>query len=108
MLGGIKNFIRTRLLTPEHPFLYRLNKYRIARNMAAGYKRHPHMTYAEIEAEIGRQYRERFGRTLNWDNPKTYNEKLHVAKLFVHLLHQVRCRLNALFSTIPILPTSEQ
>ena len=41
------------------------------------------MSYAEIEAEISRQYRKMFGRSLNWDNPQTYNEKIHVSKLYM-------------------------
>ena len=41
------------------------------------------MSYAEIEAHIGRRYEAMFGRKLNWDNPQTYNEKIHVSKLYM-------------------------
>ena len=82
MLGGVKKSIRkirAKLFTPEHPFLWTLKMYK----MLVRHKRHSIMSYAEIESEIGRQYRKMFGRTLNWDNPQTYNEKLNVSKLYM-------------------------
>lgn len=39
-------------------------------------------TYAEIEQEINAKYEEKFSRKIDWDNPKTYNEKLNVAKVY--------------------------
>ena len=82
MLGGVKKSIRkirAKLFTPEHPFLWTLKMYK----MLVRHKRHSIMSYAEIESEIGRQYRKMFGRTLNWDNPQTYNEKIHVSKVYM-------------------------
>lgn len=79
MLRGVKKFIKSHLLTESHPFFMSLNNYRLARQ----YERHSRMTYAQIEAEIGRMYREMFGRNLNWDNPQTYNEKIHVSKVYM-------------------------
>ena len=51
------------------------------RNMIA--RHNSRMSYAEIEAAIGRKYRRMFGRPLNWDNPQTYNEKIHVSKVYM-------------------------
>lgn len=79
MLRGVKKFIKSHLLTESHPFFMSLNNYRLARQ----YERHSRMTYAQIEAEISRKYRAMFGRTLNWDNPQTYNEKIHVSKVYM-------------------------
>jgi len=49
----------------------------------AEYDAHSRMSYAEIESAVGSQYRKMFGRTLNWDNPQTYNEKIHVSKIYI-------------------------
>ena len=79
MLRGLKKFISKKLLTPEHPFFWALQ----TRRLLAKMERHSRMSYAEIEAEIGRQYQQMFGRKLDWDNPKTYNEKIHVSKVYM-------------------------
>ena len=79
MLGSIKKFIKKQLINERHPFFLRLWEKRIDRM----YDRHSRMSYAEIEAEISRQYRKMFGRELNWENPQTYNEKIHVSKLYM-------------------------
>ena len=39
-------------------------------------------TYAEIEREINANFQKRFGKSIDWDNPKSYNEKLNVAKVY--------------------------
>ena len=79
MLGGIKKFIKSSLLTPEHPFLWRLE----SRRLLAKMERNSRMSYAGIESVIGNFYRKIFGRTLNWENPQTFNEKIHVAALYM-------------------------
>ena len=79
MLGSIKRFIKSKLLTPEHPLFWALE----SRRLLAQYNRHSRMSYAEIESVIGNKYRKMFGRTLNWDNSQTYNEKIHVSKVYM-------------------------
>jgi len=59
----------------------RLSK--MERKALARYKRHSHMNYAEIEAQLGAEYERVFGRKLNWDNPQTYNEKINVSKVYM-------------------------
>ena len=83
MLGRVKRFIRKRLDTEAHPKIQAWFKERDYRKMLELQERHKGMTYAEIEAEISRNYRRMFGRTLNWDNPQTYNEKIHVSKVYM-------------------------
>ena len=83
MLGRVKRFIRKRLDTEAHPKIHAWFKERDYRKMLELQERHKGMTYAEIEAEISRNYRRMFGRTLNWENPQTYNEKIHVSKLYM-------------------------
>lgn len=86
MLGGIKRFIKSKLLTDSHPFLmllYHKRQLRILSSALAEYDAHSRMSYAEIESAVGSQYREIFGRTLNWDSPQTYNEKIHVSKVYM-------------------------
>lgn len=39
-------------------------------------------TYAEIEREINANFQKKFGRPIDWGNPKSYNEKLNVAKVY--------------------------
>ena len=73
MLGNIKKFIK------QYPFFWRLQQRRYDRIC----EQHSRMSYAEIEAHIGRRYEAMFGRKLNWDNPQTYNEKIHVSKLYM-------------------------
>ena len=82
MLGGLKKFIKSSVLTEEHPFLMGLWYDRMRSKFIADNERHSRMSYAEIEAAIGRQYMEMFGRPLNWENPQTYNEKIHVSKVY--------------------------
>lgn len=86
MLGGIKRFIKSKLLTDSHPFLmslYHKRQLRIMSSALSEYDAHSRMSYAEIESAVGSQYRKMFGRTLNWDNPQTYNEKIHVSKVYM-------------------------
>lgn len=83
MLGGIKKFIKSNLLTDSHPFLMSLWQKRQTRRMLKEQEVHSRMSYAEIESEIGRQYRKMFRRTLSWENPQTYNEKIHVSKVYM-------------------------
>lgn len=86
MLGGIKRFIKSTLLTDSHPFLmsmYHKRQLRIMSSALAEYDAHSRMSYAEIESAVGSQYRKMFGRTLNWENPQTYNEKIHVSKIYM-------------------------
>ena len=40
------------------------------------------MTYSQIENSIGKRYFEFFGRKLDWENPKTYTEKINVSKVY--------------------------
>ena len=75
---SLKSFIKS-FATDEHPFLQGL--WRTAKKMQ--YRHHSRMTYAQIEAAISRQYQEIFGRPLNWENPQTFNEKIHVSKVYM-------------------------
>lgn len=79
MLREVKKFIRKNLFSPEHQLSWAL----LTRILLMMEKKHSRMSYAEIESMIGSQYRKMFGRTLNWDNPQTYNEKIHVSKLYM-------------------------
>lgn len=80
---GIKNYIKTHYINGNHPIMlylwYRLK----TRKMLARQERASRMSYAQIEAEINRQYEQTFGRKLDWDNPKSYNEKIHVSKVYM-------------------------
>ena len=73
MMKEFKKFIK------QYPFFWRLQQRRYDRIC----EQHSRMSYAEIEAHIGRRYEAMFGRKLNWDNPQTYNEKIHVSKLYM-------------------------
>lgn len=79
MMNGIKRFIRKNLANESHPFLWSL----LCRRKLAQLRHRSHMSYAEIESEISMKYEQMFGRKLNWDNPQTYNEKIHVSKVYM-------------------------
>ena len=83
MLGRVKRFIRRKLDNERYPAIHAWYTARDERKRQEAYERHQHMTYAEIEAEIGRTYQAIFGRSVDWDNPKSYNEKMQVAKLYM-------------------------
>ena len=83
MLDRVKRFIRARFNNERYPAIHAFYKARDERRTQEVYERHQHMTYAEIEEEISRQYREMFGRAMDWDKPKTYNEKIHVSKVYM-------------------------
>ena len=76
---SLKQFVKKHIVNDSHPFFM----YLWQKHLDRMYDRHSRMSYAEIEAEISRQYRRMFGRTLNWDNPQTYNEKIHVSKVYM-------------------------
>ena len=82
MLEGVKKFLKAHVFTDAHPFFMGLWLDRMERRFRRE-AQHSHMTYAEIEAEISRQYEAIFGRKLNWENPQTYNEKINVSKLYM-------------------------
>ena len=69
MLKLIKNLIR------KVPFIESWDDRRIQNKYMS-------MTYDEIEQIINKYYLEIFGRKINWDDPKSYNEKLQVSKLY--------------------------
>ena len=73
MMKEFKKFIK------QYPFFWVLQQKRFDRIC----EQHSRMSYAEIEAYIGQKYEAMFGRKLNWDNPQTYNEKIHVSKLYM-------------------------
>ena len=75
---SIKSFIKS-FATEKHPMF--LNLWLAAKKVQ--YWHYSRMTYPQIEAAISRVYREVFGRELNWENPQTYNEKIHVSKLYM-------------------------
>ncbi|MBQ3396963.1 MAG: hypothetical protein IJG34_07920 [Synergistaceae bacterium] len=83
MMKGIKRFIKKKFINESHPFLWSLWFSRVERRTWSTHERHKRMSYAEIEAEISRQYERVFGRKLNWDNPQTYNEKINVSKVYM-------------------------
>lgn len=83
MLNDIKRFIKKNLFSDSHPLLMSMYHSRQVRQLLAWQECRASMTYAEIEAEISRGYEEIFGRTIDWDNPKTYNEKIHVSKVYM-------------------------
>ena len=39
-------------------------------------------TFLQIESEINNQYKNIFKKSINWNNPKTYTEKLNVSKVY--------------------------
>ena len=39
-------------------------------------------TYREAEKELNEKFKIIFGREIDWENPKTYNEKINVAKVY--------------------------
>ena len=83
MLEGVKKFIKSRLITDSHPLLLSMWKKRFECKLLWEQEMHSRMTYAELEAELSRRYEAMFGRKLDWENPKTYNEKIHVSKLYM-------------------------
>ncbi|MBQ3402743.1 MAG: hypothetical protein IJG65_05170 [Synergistaceae bacterium] len=83
MLKGIKKFIKSKLRPKKSPFARWLYRWLYMKYDDIKCFRHRHMTYTQIEAEIGRRYQSVFGRPLDWDNPKTYTEKLNVAKIYM-------------------------
>ena len=83
MLNEVKKYIEHRFINDEHPLLMGLWYGKPMRKMLRQQRTHSRMTYAEIEADISKHYRKVFGRPINWDNPQTYNEKLHVSKLYM-------------------------
>ena len=83
MLRGIKKFIKQKLVNEEHPYFYGLWLDRMERKILAQQESHSRMTYAQIEAAIDRQAVKMFGRPVNWENPQTYNEKIHVSKEYM-------------------------
>ena len=46
------------------------------------YEKNSHKTLSQIEKEISAQFRERFGRELDWENPQSYMEKINVTKVY--------------------------
>ena len=77
-----KRFIRTHLID-HSKILTILNQQRIKLTQGDAYSLHQTMTYAQIEEEITNNYEYMFKRELNWDNPQTYTEKIHVAKIYM-------------------------
>lgn len=43
---------------------------------------HKKYSYKKIESYVNKQYKKNFGRNIDWENPKTYNEKLCVSKIY--------------------------
>lgn len=56
-----------------------------------GQTRRQFLTYAEIEQIIDKQYQSLFGKKICWEDPKSFNEKLQVSKLY--LLFPMKTRL---------------
>ncbi len=83
MLGAVKKFIKQNLITENNPLFMSLYEFYLKKVHERRYYRHEKMTYAQIEAEISRDYMKMFGRPLNWENPQTYNEKIHVSKVYM-------------------------
>lgn len=83
MLNELKSFVKKRFVNDEHPaftLAFYLVKDIYSRIV---HKRHINMTYREIEAYISHQHKKIFGCSLDWDNPQTYNEKIHVSKVYM-------------------------
>ena len=83
MLSSLKKKLKSYLLTDRHPLILSWWQKRLERLLLSEPTRHKNMSYLEIEAEIGRRYQSVFGRPLDWDNPKTYNEKIQVSKIYM-------------------------
>ena len=79
----LKDSTRDALTSGKYPFLMNLYFDRKIRKLIADQERKKLMTYSEIETLISKEYALFFGRKLNWDNPQTYNEKIHVSKLYM-------------------------
>lgn len=83
MPGKLEKFIAERFATGKYPaFLDMYFRYREKKELRKQ-ERRANMTYAEIESAINRRYERMFGRKLDWDNPKTYNEKVNVSKVYM-------------------------
>lgn len=53
------------------------NKYKLYK-----LKSRENLSFDEIEKQISKRYREKFGRELSWENPQTYTEKTNVSKVY--------------------------
>ena len=83
MLSSLRKFIRENFANENYPLIQKLFALRRRRIMLSNQARHMKMSYSEIEDEINRQYERVFGRKIDWDNPKSFNEKLQVSKLYM-------------------------
>ena len=83
MLRLLKRAARRLLANDHFPLIRDWYFERDASRRIAAYEAHSRMSYTEIESAISTQYEKMFGRTLNWDNPQTYNEKIHVSKVYM-------------------------
>ena len=79
----IKEFLKHSLFNESHPYFMMKMLDRREKKMLAQQEAHSRMTYAQIEAAIDRQAVQMFGRPVNWENPQTYNDKIHVSKLYM-------------------------
>ena len=79
----IKDFMKHSLFNEDHPYFMMKLLDRRERKILTQQEVNSRMTYAQIEAAIDRQAVKMFGRPVNWENPQTYNEKIHVSKVYM-------------------------
>ena len=75
----VKQFLKNHVINDNHPLAFMT----FQRIRACFQKGNADMSYSEIEAKINRRYEKIFGRKLDWDNPKSYNEKINVSKVYM-------------------------
>lgn len=66
------------------PGLYEMYSHLQRRKSIAYINRRKKLDEKEYRKEISRQYKERIGHDINWDNLSTYTEKMQWAKLYDH------------------------
>ena len=82
MLSSVKRIISETLTKHDVPILSEAFLKRQSRRTLAHLAKRSTLTYDEIEKIISDAFKKNFGRELNWDNPKTFNEKINVSKLY--------------------------
>ena len=78
----MKRIISETLTKHDVPILSEAFLKRQSRRTLAHLAKRSTLTYDEIEKIISDAFKKNFGRELNWDNPKTFNEKINVSKLY--------------------------
>ena len=78
----IVRFIKFVIFNEKHPLLILLRYDLMDIRIFKLEESHKKMTWDEIEAYTDKFYRKRFGRSIDWENPRSYTEKLNVWKIY--------------------------